>query len=357
MHIGIIGLPASGKTLVFQTLTQSDSPGSRAGGKSETRVVSVPDARLDTLAAMYTPRKVTPATIEFVDPQIVGQSGMQYVESLLPPMRDADALVHVVRAFDNPATPHPAGSVDAARDYRQLNSELLLADLGVVERRVERLSKDMRKMKDAELAGEHAMLLRCQEALENEQPIRQLDFSEDEQKRLRGFGLLSSKAQLVGLNLDENAIGQESERVAAFQAAIDDPGLEVLPIFGSIESEIAQLPPEEAEAFLDDLGLEETGLDRFIRASYHLLNLCSFFTAGEKEVRAWTITRGFSAQQAAGVIHSDLARGFIRAEVTHYDDLMAAGSMAKARDVGKLRLEGKTYPVKDGDVMLIRFNV
>jgi len=357
MHIGIIGLPASGKTLVFQTLTQSNSPGSRAGGKSETRVVSVPDARLDTLAAMYTPRKVTPATMEFVDPQIVGQSGVQYVESLLPLMRDADALVHVVRAFDNPATPHPAGSVDAVRDYRQLNSELLLADLGVVERRVERLSKDMRKMKDAELAGEHAMLLRCQEALENEQPIRQLAFSEDEQKRLRGFGLLSSKAQLVGLNLDENAIGQENERVAEFQAAIDDPGLDVLPIFGSIESEIAQLPPEEAEAFLDDLGLEETGLDRFIRASYHLLNLCSFFTAGEKEVRAWTITRGFSAQQAAGVIHSDLARGFIRAEVTHYDDLIAAGSMAKARDVGKLRLEGKTYPVKDGDVMLIRFNV
>ena len=357
MHIGIIGLPASGKTLVFQTLTLSDSPGSRAGGKSEMRVVSVPDARLDTLAAMYTPRKVTPATIEFVDPQIVGQSGVQYVESLLPLMRDADALVHVVRAFDNPATPHPAGSVDAARDYRQLNSELLLADLGVVERRVERLSKDLRKMKDPELAAEHAMLLRCQEALENEQPIRQLDFSEEEQRRLRGFGLLSSKAQLVGLNLDENAIGHESERVAEFQAAIDDPGLEVLPIFGSIESEIAQLPAEEAEAFLDDLGLEQTGLDRFIRASYHLLNLCSFFTAGEKEVRAWTITQGFSAQQAAGVIHSDLARGFIRAEVTHYDDLIAAGSMAKARDAGKLRLEGKTYPVQDGDVMLIRFNV
>jgi ribosome-binding ATPase YchF (GTP1/OBG family) len=210
LHIGIIGLPASGKTLVFQTLTQSDSPGSRAGGKSEMRVVAVPDARLETLAAMYTPRKVTPATIEFVDPQIVGQSGVQYVESLLPLMRDADALVHVVRAFDNPSVPHPAGSVDPARDYRQLNSELLLADLGVVERRVERLSKDLRKMKDPELAGEYAMLLRCQEALENEQSIRQLDFSEDEQKRLRGFGLLSSKAQLVGLNLDENAIENRS---------------------------------------------------------------------------------------------------------------------------------------------------
>jgi GTP-binding protein YchF len=357
MHIGIIGLPSSGKTLVFQTLTQSDSSGTRAGGKSETRVVAVPDHRLETLAAMYMPRKVTPATIAFVDPQIVGQTGTQYVESLLPLMRDADALVHVVRAFDNPAVPHPAGSVDAARDHRQLNSELLLADLGVVERRIERLSKDLRKMKDPELASEHTMLLRCLEALENEQPIRQLTFSEDEQKRLRGFGLLSSKAQLVGLNLDESAIQHESERVAQFQVAIDDPALEVIPIYGSIESEIAQLPAGEAKAFLDDLGLQQTGLDRFVQASYHLLNLCSFFTAGEKEVRAWTITRGCSAQQAAGVIHSDLARGFIRAEVTHYDDLTAAGSMAKARDAGKLRLEGKTYPVKDGDVMLIRFNV
>ncbi len=357
MHIGIIGLPSSGKTLVFQTLTQSDSPSTRSGGKSETRVVSVPDERLDTLAAMYSPRKITPATIEFVDPQVVGQTGTQYVESLLPLMRDADALVHVVRAFDNPAVPHPAGSVDPARDYRQLSSELLLADLGVVERRVERLAKDLRKMKDPELAKEHAMLLRCQEALENEQPIRQLDFTEDEQKRLRGFGLLSSKAQLIGLNLDENAIADEHEQLSQFQAAIDDPELEVIPIYGSIESEIAQLPAVEAEVFLDDLGLAQTGLNRFIQASYHLLNLCSFFTAGEKEVRAWTITQGFSAQQSAGVIHSDLARGFIRAEVTHYDDLVAAGSMAKARDAGKFRLEGKEYPVKDGDVMLIRFNV
>lgn len=344
MHIGIIGLPSSGKTLVFQTLTQSDSPSTRSGGKSETRVVSVPDERLDTLAAMYSPRKITPATIEFVDPQVVGQTGTQYVESLLPLMRDADALVHVVRAFDNPAVPHPAGSVDPARDYRQLSSELLLADLGVVERRVERLAKDLRKMKDPELAKEHAMLLRCQEALENEQPIRQLDFTEDEQKRLRGFGLLSSKAQLIGLNLDENAIADEHEQLSQFQAAIDDPELEVIPIYGSIESEIAQLPAVEAEVFLDDLGLAQTGLNRFIQASYHLLNLCSFFTAGEKEVRAWTITQGFSAQQSAGVIHSDLARGFIRAEVTHYDDLVAAGSMAKARDAGKFRLEGKEYP-------------
>lgn len=357
MHIGIIGLPSCGKTTVFQTLTQSESPGTRSSGQVDTRIVPVPDTRLDTLTGMFTPRKVTPATIEFVDPLIVGQQGMHYVESLLPLMRDADALAHVVRAFHNPAVPHPQGDVDAPRDYHQLNSELLLADLAVVEKRCERLAKDVRKMKSHELESEYTLLLRCQEALENSQPLRYLELTEEERKRLRGFGLLSSKAQLVVLNLDETAIPDEAEQLAHFRAQLDDPELNVIPVYGSIESEIAQLDPEEAAVFLQDLGLEQSGLDRFIRASYHLLNLCSFFTAGEKEVRAWTITHGMPAQQAAGVIHSDMARGFIRAEVTHYDDLIAGGSFAKARDAGKLRLEGKEYPVQDGDVLVIRFNV
>ena len=357
MHIGIIGLPASGKTTVFQTLTQSESPGTRSSGQVDTRIVPVPDTRLDTLTGMFTPRKVTPATIEFVDPLIVGQQGTHYVESLLPLMRDADALAHVVRAFHNPAVPHPQGDIDAPRDYHQLNSELLLADLAVVEKRCERLAKDVRKMKSQELDSEYALLQRCQEALENSEPLRHLELTEEERKRLRGFGLLSSKAQLVVLNLDEAAIPEEAEQLAHFTAQLDDPELNVIPVYGSIESEIAQLDPEEAAAFLHDLGLEQSGLDRFIRASYHLLNLCSFFTAGDKEVRAWTITRGMPAQQAAGVIHSDMARGFIRAEVTHYDDLIAGGSFAKARDAGKLRLEGKDYPVQDGDVLVIRFNV
>lgn len=357
MHIGIIGLPASGKSTVFQTLTRSENPNSRSAGSADRRTVLVPDPRLDVLTKMYNPRKTTPATIEFVDPLLIGQLGIQYVESLIPIMRDADALAHVVRAFNNPTVPHPEESISAIRDFNQLNAELLLADLAVVEKRVERLEKDMKKIRDPELRDEYELLKKCQEGLEGAHPIRSLALNEHEQKRLRGFGLLSSKAQLVVLNLDESAIETEDDQLSQFTDQLDDSELEVIPVYGSIESEIAQLDPDEAEAFLEDLGLEQTGLDRFIRASYHLLNLCSFFTAGEPEVRAWTITQDLPAQQAAGVIHSDLARGFIRAEVTHYNDLIASGSMAKARDAGKFRLEGKEYPVQDGDVMLIRFNV
>ena len=357
MHIGIIGLPLSGKTTVFQALTRADSSGMRAGSKGDTRIVAVPDFRLDTLAAMYHPRKVTPATIEFVDPLVTGQQGARFVESLVALMRDADALAHVVRAFHHPAVPHPQGSVDAVRDFRALNDELLLADLGVVEKRLERLSKDIKKVRNPELDSEYALLQRCQEALESERPARSLTLTEAERKRLRGFGLLTSKAQLVVLNLDEAHMDATEPEVAQFRARVQDPGLEVMPLYGKIESEIAQLPPEEAQSFLQEIGLSQSGLDRFIRTSYELLGLCSFLTAGEKEVRAWTIPQGLLAPQAAGVIHSDLERGFIRAEVIHYNDLVASGSLAKGREVGKLRIEGKDYRVQDGDVLLIRFNV
>jgi ribosome-binding ATPase len=357
VHIGIIGLPVSGKTTVFQALTRADSPGMRTGSKGDTRIVAVPDVRLDTLAAMYHPRKVTPATIDFVDPLVTGQQGARFVESLVALMRDADALAHVVRAFHHPAVPHPQGSVDAVRDFYALNNELLLADLGVVEKRLERLSKDIKKVRNPELDSEYALLQRCQEALESERPVRGLTLTEAERKRLRGFGLLTSKAQLVVLNLDEAHMDATEPEVTQFRARVQDPGLEVMPLYGKIESEIAQLPPEEAQSFLQEIGLPESGLDRFIRKSYELLGLCSFFTAGEKEVRAWTIPQGMLAPQAAGVIHSDLERGFIRAEVIHYNDLVASGSLAKGREVGKLRIEGKDYRVQEGDVLLIRFNV
>jgi GTP-binding protein YchF len=357
VHIGIIGLPGSGKTTVFQALTRADSSGTRTGSKGDTRIVAVPDVRLDTLAAMYHPRKVTPATIEFVDPLVAGQQGARFVESLVALMRDADALAHVVRAFHHPAVPHPQGSVDAVRDFYALNNELLLADLGVVEKRLERLSKDIKKVRNPELDSEFALLQRCQEALEAERPVRSLPLTEAERKRLRGFGLLTSKAQLVVLNLDEAHIEPAEPEVASFRARVQDPALEVMPLYGKLESEIAQLPPEEAQSFLHEIGLPQSGLDRFIRTSYALLGLCSFFTAGEKEVRAWTIPHGLLAPQAAGVIHSDLERGFIRAEVIHYNDLVASGSLAKGREVGKLRIEGKDYRVQDGDVLLIRFNV
>lgn len=357
MHIGIIGLPASGKTTVFQALTSAESSGMRAGGKGNTRIVPVPDVRLHTLAAMYHPRKVTPATIEFVDPLVTGLQGAHFAESLVALMRDADALAHVVRAFENAAVPHPRGSVDAVRDFHDLNNELLLADLAVVEKRFERLAKDVKKIKNPELESEYALLQRCQEALEAERPLRRLTLTEPERKRLRGFGLLTSKAQLVVLNLDEAHIDPEDPDVEQFRTQIQSPGLTVMPLYGKIESEIAQLPPEEAQIFLQEIGLPQSGLARFISTSYALLGLCSFLTAGEKEVRAWTIAQGTLAPQAAGVIHSDLERGFIRAEVIHYDDLVACGSLARGREVGKLRVEGKDYLVKDGDVLLIRFNV
>lgn len=357
MHIGIIGLPVAGKTTVFQALTSAESPGMRAGGKGDTRIVPVPDGRLHTLAAMYHPRKVTPATIEFVDPLVSGPHGAHFADSLVALMRDADALAHVVRAFQNPAVPHAHGSVDAVRDFHALNNELLLADLAVVEKRLERLTKDLKKVKNPELASEYALLQRCQEALEAARPLRSVPLTEPERKRLRGFGLLTSKAQLVVLNLDEAHLAPEDPEVERFRAQIHDPALEVMPLYGKIESEIAQLPPEDARAFLHELGLPQSGLARFIHQSYKLLGLGAFFTAGDKEVRAWTIPRGTLAQQAAGVIHSDLERGFIRAEVVHYDDLIASGSLAKVREAGKLRLEGKEYQVQDGDVLLIRFNV
>lgn len=358
MFIGIIGLPLSGKTTVFQTLAGADTPGTRAGGKVHTRIVPVPDARLQTLAEMSRSRKITPATMTFADPVLVGQhSTRAYVEHLLPLLRDADALAHVVRAFDDPVAPHVQGSIDPLRDLSALDSELLLADLLVVEGRLERLEKDLRKVRNAELEREHELLQRCRVSLEEAQPLRCLELSEAEARALRGFGLLTSKAQLVVLNLDEEHMAMEPDYMAQLTAQCQLTGDDVIALYGKIEGEIAELAPEDAATFLHELGLQQSGLDRFIRASYALLGLCSFFTTGEKETRAWTIPQGATAVQAAGAIHSDIARGFIRAETVHYDALTASGSYAKAREAGVLRLEGKDYVVADGDVLLIRFNV
>lgn len=358
MFIGIIGLPVSGKTTVFQTLAGADTPGTRAGGKLHTRIVPVPDSRLQVLADMSQSRKITPATMTFADPVLTGQhSTRSYVENLLPLLRDADALAHVVRAFDDPVVPHAQGNIDPLRDLADLNSELLLADLMVVEGRLERLGKDLRKMKDAELEREYDLLQRCQASLEEDKPLRCLELSEVEAKALRGFGLLTSKAQLVVLNLDEEHTAMEPEYTAQLTDYSQATADEVMALYGKIEGEIAELAPEDAETFLHELGLQQSGLDRFIRASYTLLGLCSFFTTGEKETRAWTIPQGATAVQAAGAIHSDIARGFIRAETVHYDALTASGSYPKAREAGVLRLEGKDYMVADGDVLLIRFNV
>ena len=348
MHIGIVGRPACGKSTVFRALTATDQPSPR-GHKTDVRVVEVPDPRLQTLADMYRPRKLTPAVVTFVDPVLSGQTGALFAASLLSLMRDADALAHVVGVFGD--------DTDPVRDFNDLNSEILLADLAVVEKRLDRVTKDLGKMKQADLQREQQLLRRCQDALEAERPLRSVAFSDAERTVLRGFGLLSGKPQMVVLNLDDDRRPDAAALARSFRTRLADDDVQVVTVYGQIESEMAQLDAAEAELFQQDLGLQASGLDRFIRASYELLGLCSFFTVGEKEVRAWTIPQGAVAQQAAGAIHSDLARGFIRAEVIHYDDLVASGSMARGREAGKLRVEGKTYPVQDGDVLTIRFNV
>jgi GTP-binding protein YchF len=358
LRAGLIGFPSTGKTALFQLLTSArEAP--RAGGKSDANVgVSrVPDERLDRLTALFNPRKHTPATVEFAD--VAGVGGAKTGAAALldvAPFRNADALLHVVRMFRDPAVPHPAGSVDPARDVRAMEDEVILADLGVVERRLERLERDLKKGNTPELRREQDVLVRCREALEAGRPLRALDLEPEDAKRLRGFQFLSAKPLLLVLNLDEEDLPRADDAIAL--AGLSDfmsgAATRAVPICAKIELEIAQLDPADAQAFMADLGLRESGLDRVIRASYDLLGYISFFTVGEDECRAWSIPRNTPAQLAAGEIHSDIQRGFIRAEVVRYEHLLARGTLAACRDHGELRLEGKEYIVLDGDVINFR---
>ncbi len=358
LHAALIGFSSTGKSTLFQLMTSAkDVP--RGHGRTETSVgmSKVPDPRLDRLTAMYNPRKRVPATIEFTD--IIAPAGTTASALVdVAGYKNADALVHVVRAFHDDAMPHPAGS-NPARDAQAMEDELILADLGVVERRLERLDRDLKKTKVPELEKERALIVRCREALENGQPLRALGLAGDDLRRLRGFQLLSAKPLLVVINLDE----AEVSVAASVEQAADRTGLTVflsqaatraVPVCARIELEIAALEPADAEMFLTDLGLTESGLARVIRASYDLLGYISFFTVSDDECRAWSIPRGTVAQEAAGEIHTDIARGFIRAEVVSYDALAGRGTMAACRERGDVRLEGKEYVVKDGDVINFR---
>jgi len=317
----------------------------------------VPDERLDKLTALFNPRKHVPATVEFADIAGVGgaRTGAQALLDVAP-FRNADALLHVVRMFRDPSVPHPAGSIDPARDVRTMEDEVILADLGVVERRLERLERDLKKGNNPELSKEKDILLRCRTALEEGKPLRALELTGEDAKRLRGFQFLSAKPLLIVLNLDEADLPKADGAIAlaGLEAFIAGANTRAVPICAKIELEIAQLDPEDAAAFMADLGLRESGLDRVIRASYDLLGYISFFTVGEDENRAWSIPRHTSAVLAAGEIHSDISRGFIRAEVVTYEALIARGTLAACRDRGELRLEGKEYVVQDGDVINFR---
>jgi len=361
LRAALIGFGSSGKSTLFQLMTSVKETGRAAHGKGEATVgiSKVPDARLEKLAEMYNPRKKTPATVEFTDLAMpAGTGGAQALVDVAA-YKNADALVHVLRAFQDPSVPHPTGSVDPARDAQAMEDELILADLGVVERRLERLEKDLKKNRTADLERERDVLLQCKSALEEGRPLRALDLKGDDLKRLRGYQFLSAKPLLIVINLDESQLGDGGvERAAAATGLapfLSRAATAAVAVCAKIELEIGQLDAADAAAFLADLGLAESGLNRVIRASYDLLGYISFLTSGEDECRAWSIPRNTPAQLAAGEIHSDIQRGFIRAEVVSYDHLMARGSMNACKEHGEVRLEGKEYIVQDGDIINFRF--
>jgi ribosome-binding ATPase len=349
MKIGIVGFPRAGKTTVFNALTglHASVGGYGDPNKPNLGVIKVPDARVDGLSAIFMPRKTTYAEVAFVDfPGGGDHSGAVLDQATLVQMRDADALVQVVRGFADPTTPAPA---DPGRDIEAFKSELVLADLAIVEKRRERLRKEKGKEQEGEL------LARCQAALEAETPLRRIELPAADERTLSGFGLLSRLPLLVVVNVAESAAA--APLTAATRARLEADAVPSLVLCAQIEMEIATLDAADRAAFLADLGLTESARDRFVQAAYALLDLISFLTSGEDEVRAWPIRRGTTAVKAAGKVHSDIERGFIRAEVVAYDDFVRLGSDAKCREAGKLRLEGKDYIVQDGDIAHFRFNV
>ncbi len=354
MQVGILGFAKAGKTTLFNLLTRSSrQTGKHAtSNKTNVGVASVPDRRLVELRDLFGPRRFTPATVTYVD--IPGVKKGEGAESLdLPSLREVDALIHVVRAFEDPELPHPDGGVDPRRDVGSLDLELILADHELVTRRLERLEKSRKRGSTADEVRERELLEKVVlPALEGETPLREIELESEDEKRLRGFQLLSAKPMLVALNVDEDRLG-----AGADETPVTGAGVSTIVISAPIEAEIAALGDEEQAEFLHDLGLAEPSLDRIIRASYELLGLASFFTVGEDEVRAWTVRKGTTARTAAGVIHSDLERGFIRAEVVRWDDLVRLRSLAACREAGILRLEGRGYLTRDGDVMHIRSGV
>lgn len=364
-ELGIIGFALSGKTTVFNAVTRGKAAtGYGAGQEPNIGVVKVPDPRLDVLSVMFHPKKTTPAEIRYVDFPAAGAAfghGQGPGSQFLNELRRMDALIHVVRAFENAEVSHPQGSVDARRDIASMNLELAFADLALIERRLERLEAELRSSKPGDrLAGEReiALLRRLQQALEADQPVRAQTLSPEEERSIASYRFLTAKPLLIMLNIGEGDLGRREELEQEYGGRAGDPGVRVAAISGKLEMELLELAPGEAAEYRSELGLgEETGLDRAIRLSYRLLGLLSFLTAGEDEVRAWTVEEGATAPQAARTIHSDLERGFIRAEVVRYDDLVEVGSLAEARKRGLLRTEGKSYVVQDGDVLNILFNV
>lgn len=357
IRLGIIGLPSSGKTTIYNLLSSADLPVGPSGAalryEVHTATVDVPDSRLDRLTDLLKPRKKTYTKVIYAD--VGGFQGEARTTELpgqvVNQLEQVDGLLHVVRAFENPSVPHVAGSVDPQRDIATMETEFILHDMLMVERRLERLAEERQKGgRDRAVVDREIALFECINAvLEAGTPLREHDIEPEEKERLSGYGLISGKPVLVVVNQSE---GQNTLTIETHSDRV-----QVIQLFGKLEMEIAQLAPEEAQEFLDEYGIQESGREGIVRASFDLLDLLSFFTVNESEGRAWTLERGSSVLDAAAAIHSDMARGFIRAEVIAWDALVELGGLASARAEGKLRLEGKEYVVEDGDVIYIRFNV
>jgi len=352
MQTGIIGLPQVGKTTLFRILTRAHVE-SKGGQPTHVGIAKVPEPRLEELAKLYHPKKITYATVQYVD--LAGVQAERMRESLAS-LRDVDAIAHVIRVFDDPSVPHAAGSIDPVRDAANLDLELILSDHDQIVKRLDRLEKDLKKKRDPLLEHEKIVLEKCKAHLEAERPLRELQLTPEERKTTSGFLFLSQRPMLYVLNLgDEEAAEMnravERHHLAALEAR---PNTAVVAVCGRLESELAEMDEAEAAEILASYGLKEPGLDRLIRATYDLMGLISFFTGGEPEVRAWTIRKGTTALKAAGEIHSDIEKGFIRAEVVRCQDLLDAGHMATAKERAQVRLEGKEYVVQEGDVILFR---
>jgi GTP-binding protein YchF len=362
LHCGIIGLPLSGKSTVFNVITRAGAEVKPyAGGKTDPNraVIDVPDARFDRLVAVHNPKKATPAQVEFVD--LAGLSrgagkGEGLGNAFLSFVADADALIHVIRCFENPSVPHPEGSVDPARDLEILGMELIFRDLAVVENRLGKLSGKKKLLPEEEI--EKNLLESCRDCLMDERPLRGLELPEADRRALRGFTFLTEKPQIIVLNLDESQTSTDSALWASALGKIESSGEAAIELYGRLEMDLAELDPDEAAEFTQGLNITSPGRERLITSAYSSLGLISFFTCGPDEVKAWTLRRGDNAVDAAGAIHSDLARGFIRAQVVSYEDYEKRGcSYANCRDEGVLKVEGKEYRVRDGDIIEIRFNV
>lgn len=365
MKLAIIGLSNAGKTTVFNALTGQSLEATiypTVSGEPNFGVVKVPDERIDNLAGIYKPKKVTYATVEYIDYIGLTKGDLAQNRKVFDLIKDVDAIVHVVRAFEDDAVSHPMNDINPLRDIETLELELVFGDLEFVDKRLERMEEGAKKGKKQNEA-EKKLLRKCKDALEKEVPLRNVQFDEEEQKLMRPLQFISTKPEVIVINAAESDLnsGKSNTLQSSVEQYVSEKGLaettKVITLCGKIEMEIAQLSGDEAKAFLEDLGIEEPALKKLIKVSYDLLGLISFLTAGEDEVRAWTITKGTGAQKAAGKIHSDIERGFIRAELVGYDDFVADGGMSAARDRGHLRLEGKTYEVKDGDIINFRFNV